>query len=749
MQTATRRKPIVLRLLAVVMAIAVTFTMMPLDKSIRAYAGEGLETQTPALLVTGQGLLSDGKYSADNVSKEKSYTLNELKNLGDGKTVTGQMYSARGSQDPFTRSYVIVDGVKISALVDNLSNVKDAVHIIAKDGYDVSFVDGATYTNDREKKNKPGLNSGRYFYDGFDSDNPTAEVPAVISWAFGETEGNNGNPPTSKPTATSEKDYLRLFVGQYNQLDSKGEGKADDMNQRLFNGNKASTTVNKVQVGNKIEEIVLTVDGEDYKRSDVLMMDFAEKSYTYTTSSGEKTDAVRGVPFSVLLADADDNAEVTFEAADGYDMSSATKTKKQLVDGNYMLAYEVNGNGVYSTAKNDATKYGFLTMYGDGDMPSKMINKVTVGGGSDIDFSKSPYKHVTNGGLSGQDGPYNIDSITGATLTIEGPGVKTSVPLSVRDLETRTKGCVRSTYDDTRSGAKATRTYEGIDLYYLLHNMNTGSNGIVLTDKAYQVKIKNRNRNTIATLTLDQIEEMHNGDKPALVSYGTGNEDGTNPKPFVFDGATGADKVLGNEDGCLKFVYDLDKYGDQNGKYSKFGNMAYIYVEEQEAPGFKHTKEGSPYNVVDNTEAIISFTGDTLGREVNYTVKDIEDLVEYKEDGTVDESNGYGYRDNYSLTNTTYWYVNEYEGVKLWSMLLRSGLDPELANDDTTKINYLTSDNYSGTDKFTIKQTANDELFGFYEKNAAMHGTLRNRHSAAKRAYRSHLRVRDAGNGQK
>lgn len=331
-------------------------------------------------------------------------------------------------------------------------------------------------------------------------------------------------------------------------------------------------------------------------------------------------------------------------------------------------------------------------------------------------YSDSPYKHVNNGGITGQDGPYNIDAITGATLTIEGPGVKTSVPLSVRDMESRESGYARAVYKDIRSGKETSMMYEGMDLYYLLNEMSSGSSGIVLTDTAKKVIIKNRNRQAISTFDLEDVTKAHNDGNPILIAYGTAKADGSSPAPFVFDGATGVVSGLGNDDGCLKLVYDTSKYGSNTG-YTKFSNMAYVYVEEGERPGFKHTVEGSPYNAVENTQAIISVTGDKLGREVNYTIEEIENMVEYDSSGAVID-NGYGYRDNYSMTNTTYWYVNEYEGVRLWSLLLRSGIDPGLAGDSSTVVNYLTSDNYSGTDKFTLRQIADENAFGFYEKNS-------------------------------
>ena len=124
---------------------------------------------------------------------------------------------------------------------------------------------------------------------------------------------------------------------------------------------------------------------------------------------------------------------------------------------------------------------------------------------------------------------------------------------------------------------------------YLLKNMTSGITGIKLTDTAYKVLIKNRVRQTIAEFTLEQITEAETKGKPIIIAYGTSNPDGTNPKPFVYDGEEGADGSLGNEDGCIKLVYDKSVFDvDPNPDYIKFGNMAYVYVAENS--GYKHDR---------------------------------------------------------------------------------------------------------------------------------------------------------------
>lgn len=710
MHTVKQAKTAASRLLVAVLAVALVFTMMPLSGGGVARAAENsLTVQTPAVVVTGQGLLGGADYTADNVSLEKSYSLEELKAMQD---VTGQLYSGVKRQKPYSKMYVLADGVKVSTLLGNPQAITDPVSIVAPSGYTTSFDETAEYANDGGTEGRPGFLGGRYYYEGFDPAKGT-EVPAILSWANDET-GEGAEVPSSFPQEVKDKGWLRLIVGQY--------GSPEDMNYSMYNG-KSTDPVNQVVAGDYIDETALTIGSEEYTRADVLLMDYAENSYTYSTSSGDATDYVRGVPMSVLLDGYDDNDVVTFEAADGYPVTASGYTVKELVDNDYMLAYEMGTGpsdlaGIYETAKKDPTKYGFFRLYGSdaNGKPAKMVNKITITSASGIDFSKSPYKHITNGGQEGS-GPYNIDAITGATLTVEGPGVKTSVPVSVRDLEGRNAGAVRANYTDKREGSDIERTYEGIDLYYILHSMTSGDNGIQMTDRAKKVQIKNRNRRTIAEFTVDQVTEAHETDTPIIVAYGTSMTDGSNIRPFVFDNGSGADKTLGNEDGCIKLVYDKDSITDDgNADYTTFGNMAYIYVAEENTPGYKHDKD--PYQSADISNYILTVTGDKIGREVNYTVKDLEGMVLYGEDGKPDNT-GMGYRDEYSLANSTYWYVNEYEGVQLWKLLLKSGLDPALAEDDETLVSSTATDGYAATDKFTIRQVADPNSFGFYEKNPA------------------------------
>ncbi len=337
---------------------------------------------------------------------------------------------------------------------------------------------------------------------------------------------------------------------------------------------------------------------------------------------------------------------------------------------------------------------------------------------SGIDFTGSVYKHINNGGIADESGlPYNIDAISSATITVEGPGVVASIPLSVRELENRTEGLFRGVYSDT-SGKYI---YEGVDLAYMLKKMTDGDNGILLTDKAYQVDLKDCNRETIATFTLDTVFDASGDKRPILLAYGIGSLDGKLAAPFVYDAANEAERSLGfvdklqNDDGCLRLVYDLRTYGE-NKSYKSFSNVAYVYIREDAEPGFKHTEaDPETYGSSKLTDYIVSFRGDALGYELNFTVEQLETLSKHGEDGKP-VADGIGYSDFYSLANNSYWYVNEYEGLDLYKLLLYLGMDSAeemgTAAARTTLISFLAADGVVTPESFSVDMLSYPDGFG-------------------------------------
>ena len=94
------------------------------------------------------------------------------------------------------------------------------------------------------------------------------------------------------------------------------------------------------------------------------------------------------------------------------------------------------------------------------------------------------------------------------------------------------------------------------------------------------------------------------------------------------------------------------------------------------------------------------------GHEINLTVEQLEDLVQYDNKGNVIEG-GMAYRDSYSLANNAYWYVNEYEGLDLYKLLLYLGMeDAETmgrAKSRTTLISFVAADGKVSSETFSAE----------------------------------------------
>ena len=661
-------------------------------------APAGPIAEQPVLLVTGDGIISGGIYSATNVGLEKSYTLGELQVLTD---ITVERFYSANSNSPGRRNYRGI-GVDVEGLLALSGYVDNGTVFAISPG-----TSGLTTPLD--------LNETRNYYPGFAEDNEAEPISAMLAWQSkynqimydneaGEWPGIPEIPDGFDDPNASDSSSLRLLLGQT---------APDIVSTNLFNSG-----VNQLRAGNAVASAQITVNGTTYTRAEILMMPRLAGSYTYTSSGGDRTDSVRGVPLAILLDGLDDSDVIAFNAADGYDMSSYNMKKSELVAKNAILAYETfedtGWQGIYSTAKASAPNpsgIGYFTLYADGITPGKMIDTISL-----KPSTASSYKHITNGGQGGS-APYNIDAITSATLTVEGPGVESSVPITVRELEeTRDDNIHRGVYTDVRSGASTTRMYEGIKVSTILDGQ-VNSNVRPLDDSVVVV-FKNRWRQEVGRLTYGEIKSAA---VPVILAYGTASTDeiAMPPAPFVFNMGAGSVAGLGNEDGPLKLVYDQSAFPYAMPANSTFASIAYMYIEEGvPPPGFKHiSSTNEAYNNVANTEFILTFTGDELGREVNYTVKELEEMA-----GT-DPS--LVHRSEYGLSNTTYWYVNEYEGIMLWNLLQKMGVPASKAADDSALVSFSSWDNYQISSQFSFYQLAHPELFYFYEKSPLDMGTDR------------------------
>lgn len=308
----------------------------------------------------------------------------------------------------------------------------------------------------------------------------------------------------------------------------------------------------------------------------------------------------------------------------------------------------------------------------------KDIVKITVGDERPTAAS-SPYKHIDQ-----DKEPYNVDAITGATFTIEGPGVEGYRAISLRQIEEDAAGQSTGTYYEKMAGKVVENSYEGINVKYLIDNY------VKARTNAGNITFKDKSRKKILTVPISEAANY-------TVAYGI------NQVPLVYlDTEEGYIKEKNNDNGCFKLVY---KQGKITAK--EFSNVAYIYVEEKDAKNiYEHSY--APYSDSKFTDYELIIHGDGLGKEEKFTVADIESMKDLQFTG------------EYSLSNSEYfWYYNTYKGVPLWDLLLKAGMDPHI--DENTSVRFIAADNYNFA-PMTIKDIKDNSKYGYYEKSALDNG---------------------------
>lgn len=361
------------RLLPVVTAIAVTMVMCfgSIAATQTVHAADSTK-EKPAVVITGTSLMGGSDYTADNIGKEKAYTLDELKAMANADSASADknqyLYSAINTRD--TKSIYKTEGVRVDTLLKNvgITNLDaNKFEFVAEDGYGVIFDPAQTAPGTKEKPSPTtGLGNERYYFPniGTDSEDGKIAVPTVIAWAEGGQRGEVTEPQEVTPY---KDDCVRLAAGQLHIA---------DYNNPLWNGSTANLTV---IAGEKMKP-VLNVNGKNYTRAELLAKESTTRAYTYTNKSGERTDYVKGVFAADLLSVCEDNDMITLECADNYETVKATK--KELKDKNAILAYEsgdtaADMEAIFGDSKDDPSITGCLTLYRDGEKPVKLIDRIS------------------------------------------------------------------------------------------------------------------------------------------------------------------------------------------------------------------------------------------------------------------------------------------------------------------------------------------------------------------------------------
>ncbi|WP_326906660.1 hypothetical protein [Sedimentibacter sp. MB31-C6] len=475
--------------------------------------------------------------------------------------------------------------------------------------------------------------------------------------------------------------------------------------------------ISNAVVFGKTAELELIITGTGVKEEvlisekDWVKYTMVERTFSTNNSLGfHKIIKAKGYDFFELISDnlkLDKDYTVKFTCSDGFEF---TKTINELKNSYYYSDFTLESKEVvmpmiarYTTVMADFPKNIFSPpvswtdidiiesdldkdfpklLFGQTDIDDmnmskwgKKIIKVTVGDERVKVTSESPYKHIDRDGE-----PYNIDAITGATFTIEGPAVEGYRAVSLRQIEEDTEGQTLKTYCEKVDGKVLENSYEGINVKYLIDNY------VKAKENAGNITFKDKSRQKILTVPISEAENY-------TVAYGI------NEVPLVFlDTEDGYIKEKHNDNGCFKLIYHQDE-----NTAKEFSNVAYIYIEEKDAKNiYEHSY--APYDDTKYTDYELIIHGDALEKEVRYNVKDIEAM----EDIHVTKE--------YSLSNSEYfWYYNTFKGVPLWDILLKAGVSPKI--DENTKVRFIAADNYNFA-PMTIKQIKDNSLYGYYEKSA-------------------------------
>ena len=671
----SRRLSVVLLLLAVLLLSGCAFQWESEDQ--------------PIVVVTGSGLVDD-ETDAASLGNERAYTMEELAALPQ----TEQVYSTFNTGE--FRKQALASGVAVADLL--------ALSSFDVDRDDDSKAD-VTFASGDYHKEFPALFSTALFRypNQMAGDFDTKEyTQPLIALSFAISGDNSDEVPTAEAMETLELPMLTV-----------GAQAPDDMNNSSF-----IKELDTICVGQPLSSVTSVFD-QELTRAQLLRLPRVSYTYDGTAYRGvavyslfDLLATVDEATGELIVPELDPEEIISFNLADGsqlqYSVKDITSPEHMM-----MLATECqDAEGKWQAVPGNALCSKETIVCG--------VDSIVAG----VDYSNSPFKHVTYEGGDEED-IYAPDAITGATLTVEGPGVTATTPIMVSDLErTANANIRRGTYSDDKGSGEVSQVYEGVSILSILDGQV--NSGVEMSDESsnIQVVFKNRWRQPVAVITYDQLLQADKDGAPVLLAYGTGSESGEPARPFVYDNEPGYIEELDNDDGGLRLVYPASA---SENLPAEFGSVAYIYVEYVgEAPGYKHTEAADEsYNNPENTEYIVTLTGSALGREVNLTVAELEAMVELDEDGQPKEG-GLGYRSEYGLSNTTYWYVNTYEGVKLWDLLGRLGLNENrYRDDDNTLVSFSSWDNYRTTAAFSMRQLAHPELFYFYEKSPLDIGTDR------------------------
>ncbi|MBR6798506.1 MAG: fibronectin type III domain-containing protein, partial [Firmicutes bacterium] len=379
-----------------------------------AETGGAIETASPIVIITGTDFVGGDEYNEETLAKERVYTLDDLKAIAnaDTKASTDNLYWHSGLNTQNSTSIYRSEGVRLDAVFEDAGVTStDATYfeVEAQDRFVTPFDPSEEGLGQKESTyTSQSLSKARYFYPNIgklnplieDTDGLTAseltkeqvaeveedavEVPTIIAWARAGSKNNAGN--AYKKGTSFESLKAKIEESKFERWDDEGDKSvqlivgaldARDYNNPVWNGDTGCLTI---IAGDDVEEELITINGKGYTRTQFMSQPAEVRAYTYQRNDGLATKYAKGIMVSNLIKQFNDTDIIKFKSADTNEF--VRLTKKELVEGNYMLAYEAGNSSdslepIYEVS-DDGTVKGFFSLYGDDVRPAKFINEVSV-----------------------------------------------------------------------------------------------------------------------------------------------------------------------------------------------------------------------------------------------------------------------------------------------------------------------------------------------------------------------------------
>lgn len=374
------------KILASVLATTVGITMcfggaiLGLENTSEVMATDGITGQN-SVIITGTGIIGDDGYTEESITKEKTYTMDELKALGEET----HLYSAYNNE--LYKSIQKATGVKLSDILENCDvsiGTDEILTIKAKDGKKVTFnpavkeergnferQPGANQEN-ADPKGLAGIYQDRYFFEYYKTGPSKSDVafrgerttvPIMFAWAYSD---KNDNFDIDNVEAKDLDGNLKMVFGQTTP---------NDNNQPNWNGK--TETLQIIRGDELPSNIEIGTNAYKYNRAAIMSESYVIKPVTYQKGDTTVTEYVKGTSLEPMIQFCGSDAIMCVSDADGNVLKHISMA--EVISKNYMVVYETGEDADSMKPVLDKTDAGTTCcyrLYADGQEPLYCVGSI-------------------------------------------------------------------------------------------------------------------------------------------------------------------------------------------------------------------------------------------------------------------------------------------------------------------------------------------------------------------------------------